>query len=433
MSNKLGIAIERRQAAHGKAAWEADLANARDVNRNQKFAYAFILHWFESWRLRQGLAASLVSARAFWRDSIVVTEGEAKREQWQLDQWAEAMRWYGQWLDICAQKDGTIKKSIYERIRESVEHVGARRGLARRTIQTYGNWAARYGIWIGDEVKMLDAKNARDWLTHLVEQRKVSFATQKQALNALAFYLKEVRGMADLDLGVKFVKRTKHIPTVLSSREVFALIEKIEPKYQLAAELQYGSGLRLMELLRLRIKDVDMERRTVTVRQGKGRKDRVTVLPEVLLEKLVKQREAARELYEKDRDNMAAGVFMPTALARKLPKANQSWQWFWLFPNESVSVDPAVGLKRRHHLHDNGYSSHLKRAADAAGIEKRVTSHVLRHSFATHLLENGTDLRTIQELLGHNDVKTTEIYTHLTKKVGGSGVKSPLESHSPNE
>lgn len=420
--------IERRQAAHGNASWEADLANARDVNRNQKFAYAYLLHWYESWRLRYGLAASLVSARAFWKAVIIPREGEKKREQWQLDQWAEAMRWYSEWLDGCARQNGTIPKSLYERIRTSVEHVGARRGLSSKTLQTYGSWAARYGIWVGDAKMMMDEKKARDWLTYLVEQREVSFATQKQALNALVFFLKEVCGMAEVDLGVKFRKRTRHIPTVLSSREIFDLIAKIEPRYKLAAELQYGSGLRLKELLGLRIKDLDLERKTVTVRQGKGRKDRVTVLPEVLLDSLLEQREEARVLYQMDRDSNAAGIAMPPALARKMPSASVSWQWFWVFPSDHESRDPVTGVVRRHHMHEAAYSRHLKKAAEAAGIEKRVTSHVLRHSFATHLLEAGTDLRTIQDLLGHNDVATTEIYTHLTKKVGGSGVQSPLQN-----
>ncbi|PQJ30361.1 hypothetical protein BSZ32_13235 [Rubritalea profundi] len=336
------------------------------------------------------------------------------------------MRWYAQWLECCARECGNIPKSLYERVRGAVEHTGARRGLAQSTLQTYGSWAGRYAIWVGDAKKVMDTQNAREWLTYLVEQQEVSYATQKQALNALAFFFKEVCGMSEVDLGVKFRKRTRHIPTVLSTREVFRLIEKMEPRYKLAVELQYGSGLRLKELLNLRIKDVDLERQTLTVRQGKGKKDRVTVLPEVLLEKLLKQRESVRALYLMDREKEAPGVFIPPALARKMPNAGTSWQWFWVFPNGKEAIDPVTGVKRRHHVHDAVYSKYLKQAAEAAGIEKRVSSHVLRHSFATHLLENGTDLRTIQDLLGHADVATTEIYTHLTKKVGGTGVRSPL-------
>lgn len=426
MSKSLAEAIERRQAAHGKAAWEENLAHSRDLNSNEKYAYAFVLHWFESWRLRHSLCSSLESARAFWKAEIVKRDGTKKRAQWQLDQWAEAMRWYAQWLEICARQNGEIPKSLYERVRGAVEHVGARRGLAGSTIDTYSHLAARFGIWVGDARKMLDTKNAREWLTYLVEKREVSFSSQKQALNALAFFYRDVCEMAEVDLGVKFRKRTRNIPTVLSSREIFKLIEKMEPQYKLAAALQYGSGLRLKELLRLRIKDVDLERQTLTVHKGKNGKDRVTVLPEVLLEKLLLQRESVRALYKMDREAGAPGVFMPPALARKMPNASTSWLWFWVFPNEKESTDPVTQIKRRHHIHENVYNDYIKKAAEEAGIEKRVTSHVLRHSFATHLLEDGTDIRTIQCLLGHAHLETTQIYTHLTKKVGGTGVRSPL-------
>lgn len=422
------LAIERRHSEHGKASWEEDLANSRDVSRKLKFAYAFVLHWYESWRLRHKLGASLTSARAFWKAEIVSKADVKNREQWQIDQWAEAMRWYSNWLECCARASGSVPKSLYERVRNSVDHVGARRGLSHKTIMTYGSWAARYGIWVGDAKRMLDPKQAREWLTYLVEERKLSFSTQKQALNSLAFFFKEVCGMAEVDLGVRFRKRTRHIPTVLSSREVFKLIEKIEPKYRLAAEIQYGSGLRLKELMNLRVKDIDTERKTITVRQGKGKKDRVTILPEVLIDKTLKQLENAKGLYTKDRDRGAEGVYMPGALSRKMPSASTSWQWFWLFPSTKETRDPVSGVVRRHHVHEAGYSKYLKKATESAGIEKRVTSHVLRHSFATHLLESGTDLRTIQELLGHGDVTTTQIYTHLTKKIGTTGVLSPLNS-----
>lgn len=203
--------------------------------------------------------------------------------------------------------------------------------------------------------------------------------------------------------------------------------EQKEARYELAARLQYGAGLRLSELVRMRIKDVDIERGTVTVRKGKGDKDRVTVLPQSLREELGKQIERAREVWKGDREAGLAGVYLSGALARKFRRAAETFEWFWLFPAKQTSIDYETGIRRRHHLHGKVYNEAIKRAAEAAGIEKRVTSHALRHSFATHLLENGTDLRKIQDLLGHEDITTTEIYLHVATGANGLGVVSPLD------
>ena len=185
--------------------------------------------------------------------------------------------------------------------------------------------------------------------------------------------------------------------------------------------------MRLKELMRLRIKDIDIDRRQITIRQGKGDLDRVTVLPEALVGKLQAHLKAVRALYEADQAAGHPGVALPGALTRKFSKAGSRWEWFWIFPAAELSSDPESGIVRRHHIHEGSYTNALARAVEAAGIGKRVTSHVFRHAFATHLLESGKDLRTIQELLGHADVKTTEIYTHVAKGVGGTGVKSPFD------
>ena len=191
--------------------------------------------------------------------------------------------------------------------------------------------------------------------------------------------------------------------------------------------MQYGAGLRLSEVMRLRVQDVDLERGMVTVRQGKGGKDRMSVLPKSLLKEIKEQIEYARELWESDCRNGQAGVYVPGALARKFRRASETFEWFWLFPAKQVSRDPQSGMIQRHHMHDKVYNEAIKRAAKSGGIEKQVTSHALRHSFATHLLESGTDLRTIQELLGHEDITTTEIYLHVATGVNGLGVTSPLD------
>lgn len=217
---------------------------------------------------------------------------------------------------------------------------------------------------------------------------------------------------------------------MLSKPETTRLFEKVDKecgRYGLAARLQYGAGLRLSELMRLRIQDVDVGRGTVTVRQGKGGKDRISVLPKSLKKELAAQIEKAREVWLGDRKEGLAGVYLPGALARKFRRAAETFEWFWLFPAKQTSIDPECGVRRRHHLLGPVYNEAIKRGAKAAGIEKRVTSHALRHSFATHLLENGTDLRTIQEILGHDDITTTEIYLHVATGANGLGVVSPLD------
>lgn len=276
----------------------------------------------------------------------------------------------------------------------------------------------------------MQVETATRFLTSVVEDEDCAYSTQKQALNAVAFFFKYVRGIEEPVFQVKLRKTGTRVPVVLSKAETQRLFEKLEApggRHKLAAMLQYGAGLRLTELMRLRIKDVDLERGTVTVRGGKGDKDRMTVLPKSLREELAKQVERAREQWQRDRDAGLAGVWLPGALARKFSRAAKNFEWFWLFPARQVSVDPECGLARRHHLHGKVYNEAIKRAAATAGIEKRATSHALRHSFATHLLEGGADLRTIQELLGHEDITTTEIYLHVATGENGLGVVSPLD------
>ena len=217
------------------------------------------------------------------------------------------------------------------------------------------------------------------------------------------------------------------IPTVLSRQECHRLFEAMAGTARLMAELMYGSGLRVMELLRLRVKDVDLARLQVIVRAGKGDKDRVTMLPESLVERLRAHRDRLRGLYDQDRAAGLAGVWLPEALERKYPGAGTSWEWFWFFPSRQVSLDPHAGVNRRHHLLDGAFQLAVREAARRAGLHKRVTPHTLRHSFATHLLEGGADIRSVQDLLGHVDVATTQIYTHVMNRPG-LGLRSPLDA-----
>jgi integron integrase len=274
---------------------------------------------------------------------------------------------------------------------------------------------------------MLLPQKGRDFLVWQVDERKVSYATQKQALNALVFFYKAVCGMEEVDLEVRLRKTAPRMPVVLDVAEVLKVLDKIDAKYGLMARIQYGSGLRLMELVRLRVKDVDENRGIITVRCAKGDKDRTTMLPESLKSEVAQKKLKLRELYEQDRANGLSGTWLPEALARKHPHGGEKWPWQYFFPAGKSSVDPNGGLTRRHHIGEDAYASAVRRAVEDAMIDKNATTHAFRHAFATHLLEGGTDIRKIQTLLGHADVKTTEIYTHVAQGVGAMGVKSPLD------
>ena len=402
--------------------WREDLTHSRDLQFAEVQSYGFFIAWFDSWRVSKHLELNRDASVRFWQEVVKVKQ----REVWQLDSWAEAMRWFLRWAEL-VHKKGEKYVTLAERLRDAVFNAGARRGLSRNTLRTYAGWVSRFGQEMQCEKRIMDETCARQWLADLVTQTKISYSTQKQALNALVFFYRDVCGREKVNMQVRMRKRSTHIPVVLSKREVFSLIEKIEPKYRLQAELQYGAGLRLRELVSLRMKDVDLERGTITIRQGKGNKDRVTVLPESLKPRIAQQIEYCRIIYQNDRARNANGVALPNALERKMPKANVSWEWFWLFPQEHESIDPETGVTRRHHVIARVYGESISRASKATRCSKKVSSHVLRHSFATHLLEAGSDIRTIQELLGHADVKTTEIYTHVARGVNGRGVVSPLD------
>jgi integron integrase len=302
------------------------------------------------------------------------------------------------------------------------------RHYSLRTEQSYLGWIKRF-IFFHDKrhPREMGAAEVEAFLTWLAVEGRVSASTQGQALAALLFLYKQVLGvdLPWLDEVVR-AKRPQRLPTVLTPEEVGAVLSQIDGVQQLMARLLYGTGMRLMECLRLRVKDVDLARREVTIREGKGDKDRRTVLPASLIPALEVHLARVRALWEKDRMANLPGVQLPDALARKKPEEGKTLAWFWLFPARDVSVDPVSGVQRRHHAHEQGIQRAIKRAVLAAGIMKPASTHTLRHSFATHLLESGQDIRTVQELLGHSDVKTTMIYTHVLNR-GPLGVISPLD------
>jgi len=305
------------------------------------------------------------------------------------------------------------------------------RHYSLKTEKSYVGWVRRYAAYWkarGDirKLREMAGPEVAQYLTHLAVEERVSASTQNQALAALLFLYRDVF-KADTIGAYEFerAKTEAHLPTVLSESETAALISKLSGEHQLMALLMYGAGLRLMECLRLRVKDVDFERRTITVRETKSNRDRVTCLPQSTIGALKAQIDFVCAQHARDLASGYGSVELPYALARKYPNAQFETGWQYMFPAHQYSRDPRSGVIRRHHVYETGVQRAVRTAAKAAGINKPCGPHTLRHSFATHLLQHGVDIRTIQELLGHRDVKTTMIYTHVASL--GAGVTSPVD------
>ena len=297
-----------------------------------------------------------------------------------------------------------------------------------RTEQAYVDWIRRYILFHNKRhPNEMGSREIETFLTHLAVERNVAASTQNQALSALLFLYRHVL-KKDLDGPIDSVhaKKPKRLPTVLTKQETFKVIGFLSGTQQLMAKLLYGSGLRLLECIRLRVKDVDFAQHQIVVRDAKGHKDRVTMLPEAVTAPLQEHLRHVKTVHDGDLAQGYGSVYLPYALERKYPNANREWIWQYVFPASKRSKDPRTGAVRRHHVHESGLQKAVRKAAQRAGIDKRISCHTFRHSFATHLLENGYDIRTIQELLGHKDVKTTMIYTHVLNR-GGLAVRSPLD------
>ena len=297
-----------------------------------------------------------------------------------------------------------------------------------RTEETYVDWARRFiRFHHKRHPREMGAEEVRDFLSHLAVERHVAASTQNQAKSALLFLYRDVLHIELPWLEeVIAAKSSRRLPVVLTPTETRRLLNSVSGTMGLVVSLLYGTGMRLLEGLRLRVKDVEFERREIVVREGKGNKDRVTVLPENLILPLKAHLEKVKALHERDLEAGFGEVYLPDALAKKYPKAASAWGWQFVFPSTVRSTDPRTGIERRHHLYEASVQRAVREAAKLAEIHKPVTPHTLRHSFATHLLQAGYDIRTVQELLGHKDVQTTMIYTHVLNK-GGKGVVSPLD------
>jgi integron integrase len=313
---------------------------------------------------------------------------------------------------------------LLDQVRERIRYMH----YSIRTEQAYVHWVRAFVRFhrMRHPAEMGKAE-VEEFLSWLANERQVSPSTHKQALSALVFLYQKV---FDLDLPwmneIGRPKSQPRLPVVFTHEEVARVFALLQGEQRLFVQLLYGTGMRIMEGVRLRVKDLDFERRAVIVREGKGAKDRVVMLPASLIPALREQLARARTLWAADRDARRAGVYLPHALARKYQRADASWAWFWVFPQAKLSIDPRTGVEQRHHLQDQSVQRAFKRAVQCAGIDKPATPHTLRHSFATHLLQSGYDIRTVQELLGHADVSTTMIYTHVLK-LGAGAVRSPMD------
>ncbi len=300
---------------------------------------------------------------------------------------------------------------------------------SHRTEETYVKWVREYILYHGKRhPKEMREPEIKKFITHLVVERKVSASTQNQAISAILFLYRNILHIEldETELDIIRPKKGKRVPTVLSKEETRLIIANMRGCYKLMAQIMYGSGLRLMECLRLRVKDIDFENRRILVYDGKGGDDRVTLLPESVIPALQEHLTHVRAIHQKDLKNGYGSVQMPYGLDKKIPTAHKQWLWQYVFPASSLAPDPLTGNIYRHHIHETAIQRAVREAAALAKIQKRVTPHAFRHSFATHLLQSGYDIRTVQELLGHKDVRTTMIYTHVLNR-GGLAVKSPLD------
>lgn len=393
----------------------AHLKEYTEASLEERRAWWITLKWYFGYCSKKELGdpTDRELGKIFWRDAVLPIDPE----DWQKAQWGDALKWY---FDVLVAKDrsGPALKSAIRR-----------RHLAYTTEKSYMGWLRRFEAFLYPmDAMRAEPSDVVRFLSYLAETLEIAPTGQDQCFSALLFFFRWVRDQPDVEFkGAIRAKKRQRIPVVLSKGEVTRLLELLPAKFRLMGRLQYGAGLRINELLRLRVKDLDFERGQVIVRCSKGNKDRVTLLPASLIPALKRHRDAVRKIYELDRQDGVAGVYIPEALARKYKHAGERWEWFWFWPACGLAEDPrARGTVRRHHVLAKTYQQAVTQAARAAGFDKRVASHALRHSFATHLMESGTDLCRVQELLGHSNLETTRIYLHVMN----TEMKSPADQLS---
>lgn len=357
---------------------------------------------------------------------IFLSQLEESQAEWQVKQAAEAINLFL----ICkkAPKDrtpfaGTNWSDVYTIYSEKLKTM--RR--ARSTIKSYQDWVYKFHDFTKKDVSRLTTEDFENYITHLAVKESVSYSTQNQAYNAILFLYRYIlkQDLSKMQNPIKSQIPPK-LPVVLTKQEVRLVISYLSPEYSLMGRLIYGAGLRLNECLSIRIKDLDMTKKILHIQNAKGNKDRFTMIPEILLSELNSAIEKSRKIYLMDRKKAKPGVWLPDRIHKKYPLSDKEWPWFWLFPSSRFIIDDTFKRECRYHRHSSGIQKDFKKALLASGIVKKASVHTLRHSFATHLVEDGYDIRTIQELLGHSDVNTTMIYTHVAQRRSLS-VISPLD------
>jgi len=405
----------------------------RNCGRIAEWSVPKYVSWVAAYRRFCASPAGSAAQSEEERFAAFFKEMKHQYADWQVVEAREAVRYYVYFKQRIGQlgreKKGVDSVGLDEPVGETLSRLMRLKHLSLKTEKSYMGWCNRFLSFTGkSKLALLNEQDLRDFLSHLAVEGKVAAATQRQALNALLFLYRGILGVEVQGLQTVMPSRgPRRLPVVLTPDEVRRVIDSLEGVHKLTALVIYGSGLRLRECLTLRVKDVDFSRTCLVIRSGKGDKDRETVLSESCVQALKKQLVHARALYDRDRAQSVAGVWLPNALDRKMENAGKEWPWFWVFPSHKLSVDPSTGVVRRHHVYATTFQKAFKTAAQQAGIAKRATVHTLRHSFATHLVERGYDIRTVQELLGHSDVSTTMIYTHVATK-NKLGVASPADS-----
>ena len=408
------------------------LIDKKLVAENKTTFYAYWVSRFLSYAQKQGAPA------AEYQEPVVMAfmdelRADERIKEWQPRQADDALRlYYFHYLGKSKPAAITPALKDVQAALEEVSRIIRLKHYSYSTERTYLQWVNRFFAYVtetaGKQIDAVTAEDFRNFLSHLAINRHVSASTQNQAFNAILFLFRNVlnKEVGELDTTVR-AKRGQKLPVVLSVDEVRRLFEQMSGTSRLIAELLYGAGLRLMELARLRVQDIDFDMDTVFVRSGKGDKDRSTMLPSAVRERLKEHLISVKALHDKD---LAAGhgaVFLPDALGRKYPNAAKKWGWQYVFPAATLSVDPLSGIVRRHHISDTAIQSALKNAVQKSGILKHATVHTLRHSFATHLLQTGVNIREVQSLLGHKNVETTMIYTHVLRDMSNAP-QSPLDA-----
>jgi len=410
----LSASAGRRLATHSAPEIEAWLAERGRIDRITAWQYAQVVEAVRHLLLLARAPAAAEVDWKWWRESktLPANHPTIARSTTPVSRPSVAPADGGEVFDASAQLVAVVRQRNY----------------SIRTEKAYLDWLERFVRFIGGaDPRIAGAAEVKAFLQNLAVEGRVAASTQNQALNALVFFYDKVleRPLGELGSFAR-AKKPRRLPVVLSRAEVMRLLEALEGVHATMGALLYGTGMRLMECVRLRVKDVDFGYGQIVVRDGKGQKDRVVPLPVRLVEPIRGHLEKVRALHDADLARGAGAVFLPDALERKYPNAAREWGWQYVFPSSRLSADPRSGVVRRHHLHENSLQKAVHAAAHAAGIEKPASCHALRHSFATHMLEVGYDIRTVQELLGHSDVKTTMIYTHVLNR-GGLGVVSPLD------